>query len=108
MYAAYTRPGRGPYPDGVLARLAHHRRLLRRRDAGADALHAVARPAPPRPAPPRATGPALGPREGRALRRRRGLRHQPELRDGPALARPDGEVRPGDRPAVHDRGVRVL
>ena len=74
--------------DGAVARVAHRPVVLRRRLPGDDlrrppARHQRRRPRRPRPRP------QVGEGGGGALRRRRGVRHDPQLRDGPAVARAD-------------------
>ena len=105
--AGTREPSRGALPDGVVAGISH-RVVVLRRGVPDDDL----RRSPPRALPRRRGGAHACPQvvEGRrrAVRRRCGVGHDPELRDGPAVARHDGDVRRRDRPAVRARGHRVL
>ena len=56
----------------------------------------------------RDAGPALVEGDGRAVRRRRRDRHDPQLRAGPAVAELHGDVRRRLRARLRDRGLLVL
>ena len=104
------RPGvpvPGAADAGALVRRAHSARLLRGRLPGVRRLRRVAAPADGRRRLPRAR-PSLVQGDARALRRRRRHGHDPELRDGIAVAELHGHVRRRVRTRLHDRGDLVL
>jgi hypothetical protein len=97
----------GPGPNGLLPGLAHRGRLSGCGSAAAHLDGGVVRH-PHGQSGPSAAGPPLGAGDGGSLRCRRGVRDDPELRDGPAVARVDGHVRAGHRAAVRPGGYRLL
>ena len=96
----------GPLPDGALARLSHHPVVLRRGVPGDD-LRRSSSSTPQRRPRVAGTREEVGQGVRRLVRGRRGVRHDPQLRDGPALARVDVDLwRRDGHPASRSRASR--
>src|SRR4051812_18895529 len=100
-------PARGAADAGALVRRAHPAGLLRDRVPRDGAVRRVALPPHGRRglSDDRA---ALDAGDGRAVRRRRDHRHDPLVRDGPAVAAVHGHLRERVRARLRDRGLLVL